>query len=116
VAPTPGLQWLVEAAEPLRAFVPHCLHAMRVPQGPRAEVCALLSAVQAGEVSAAEAIERLERAPPWGWVAMDPERKVLRALDVGDRPLAMAPRVGHHVAQVLAPAGAPRCLPAGCRA
>ena len=56
-----------------------------------------------GEVNEAEAITRLERTPQWVWVALDPESKVLLAIDVGDRTLAMAQRFVHHVAQVLAP-------------
>ena len=66
------------------------------------ELFALLSAVKNGAVSEAEAIERLERAPQWVWVAMDPESKLLLAIDVGNRTLAMAQRVVHQVAQVLA--------------
>jgi IS1 family transposase len=76
---------------------------------------ALLSAVKDGAVSAAEAIAHLERAPQWVWVAMDPESKLLLALDVGDRTLAMAQRVVHHVAQVLAPDCAPLFLTDGFR-
>jgi len=115
VDPNTVLQWLVEAAEQLRAFVQHFLHDMRVHQVQLEEVCALLSAVKAGEVSAAEAIERLERSPRWVWVAMDPERTLLLALDVGNRPLAMAQRVVHHVAQVVAPDCAPLFLTDGFR-
>ena len=76
---------------------------------------ALLSAVKDGAVSEAEAIERLERSPRWVWVAIDPESKLLLALDVGDRTLAMAQRVVHHVAQVLAPDCAPLFLTDGFR-
>jgi hypothetical protein len=65
VDPNTVLQGLVEAAEPLRAFVQHVLHDIRVHQGQRDEVFALLSAVQAGEGSAAEAMARLERSPQW---------------------------------------------------
>src|SRR5262245_43233545 len=115
VDPNTVLQWLVEAAEQLRAFVQHVLHDIRVHQVQLDEVFALLSAVQAGEVSAAEAIERLERSPQWVWVAMDPESKVLLAIDVGDRTLAMAQRLVHHVAQVLAPDCAPLFLTDGFR-
>jgi IS1 family transposase len=97
------LQWLVEAAEQLRAFSQHFLHDVRVWQVQLDELFALLSAVKAGEVSEAEAIERLERSPRWVWVAMDPESKLVLAIDVGERTLAMAQRVVHHVAQVLAP-------------
>jgi hypothetical protein len=97
------LHWLVEAAEQIRAFTQHALPDVRVRQVQLEEVFALHSAVKAGEVSAAEAIERLEHAPQWVWVAMDPESKLLLALDVGKRTRAMAQRVVHHVAQVLAP-------------
>lgn len=50
----------------------------------------MLSAVKDGEVRAAEAIERLERSPHWGWVAMDPERQVILPRAGGERTLAMA--------------------------
>ena len=46
---------------------------------------------------------------------MDPESKLLLAIDVGDRTLAMAQRVVHHVAQVLAPDCAPLFLTDGFR-
>ena len=64
---------------------------------------ALLSAVKAGEGSAADASERLERSPQWVWGAMDPESQLRLAIAVGQRTLAMAQRVVHHVAQGLAP-------------
>jgi IS1 family transposase len=75
----------------------------------------VLSAVRDGDVSASEAIERLSRSPQWVWVAMDPESKLLLTIDVGDRTLAMAQRVVHHVAQVLAPDCAPPFLTDGFR-
>jgi len=71
--------------------------------------------VKDGEVNEAEAITRLERTPQWVWVALDPESKVLLAIDVGDRSLAMAQRFVHHVAQVLAPDCAPLFLTDGFR-
>jgi hypothetical protein len=98
VDPNTVLQWLVEAAEPLRAFSRHVLHDVRVRQVQLDELFALLSAVKAGEVSAAEAIERLERSPQWVRVAMDPESQLVLAIDVGERTLALAQRVVHHVA------------------
>src|SRR4029434_4409779 len=49
------------------------------------------------------------------WVAMDPESKLLLAIDVGHRTLAMAQRVVHQVAQVLAPDCAPLFLTDGFR-
>jgi hypothetical protein len=109
------LQWLVEAAEQLQAFSRHVLHDVRVRQVQLDELFALLSAVKAREVSAAEAIERLERSPQWVWVAMDPESKLLLAIDVGERTLAMAQRVVHQMAQVLAPDCAPLFLTDGFR-
>jgi hypothetical protein len=109
------LQWLVDAAEQLQAFSRHVLHDIRVQQVQLDELFALLSAVKDGAVSEAEAIERLERSPQWVWAAMDPESKLLLALDVGDRTLAMAQRVVHHVAQVVAPDCAPLFLTDGFR-
>ena len=109
------LQWLVEAADQLRAFSRHVLHDVQVRQVQLDELFALLSAVKVGEVSEAEAIERLERSPQWVWVAMDPESKLLLAIDVGNRTRAMAQRVVRQVAQVLAPDCAPLFLTDGFR-
>src|SRR5215475_916670 len=115
VDPNTVLQWLVEAAEQLRAFSQHFLHDVRVRQVQLDELFALLSAVKAREVSETEAIERLERSPQWVWVAMDPESKLLLAINVGKRTLAMAQCFVHHVAQVLAPDCAPLFLTDGFR-
>src|SRR5712664_178004 len=103
VGPNTVLGWLVDAAEQLRAFSQHFLHDVRVRQMQLDELFALLSAVKEGAVSEADAIERLERSPQWAWVAMDPESKLLLAIDVGERTLAMAQRFVQHVTQVLAP-------------
>jgi transposase-like protein len=97
VDPNTVLQWLVEAAEQLQAFSQHFLHDLRVRQVQMDELFALLSAVKDGEVSEAEAIERLERSPQWVWVA------------------TMAQRFVHHVAQLLAPDCAPLFLTDGFR-
>jgi hypothetical protein len=115
VDPNTVLQWLVEAAAQLQAFSRHVLRDVRVRQVQLDELFALLSAVQDGAVSAADAIVRLERTPQWVWVAMDPESKLLLAFDVGDRTLALAQRVVHHVTQVLAPDCAPLFLTDGFR-
>ena len=115
VDPNTVLQWLVEAAEQLQAFSRHVLHDVRVRQVQLDELFALLSAVKDGAVSEAEAIARLERSPQWVWVAMDPESKLVLALDVGHRTLAMAQRVVHQVAQILAPDCAPLFLTDGFR-
>src|SRR5262249_1840481 len=115
VAPNTVLQWLVEAAEHLQAFSRHFLHDLHGNQVQLDALFALLNGAKDGEVSAADGVARLERAPQWVWVALDPESKVLLALDVGSRTLAMAQRVVHHVAQVLAPDCAPLFLTDGCR-
>jgi IS1 family transposase len=113
--PNTVLQWLVEAAEQLQAFARYVLPDVRVTQVQLDELFTLLSAVKAGTVSEAEAIARLERSPQWVWGAMDPESKLLLAIDVGERTLAMAQHVVHHVAQVLAPDCAPLFLTDGFR-
>jgi hypothetical protein len=95
VDPNTVLAWLVEVAEHAAAFSQYFLHDVRVTQVQLDELFALLSAVKAGKVSEAEAIERLSRSPHWIWVAMDPVTKLLLALDVGDRTRAMAQRLVH---------------------
>jgi IS1 family transposase len=102
VDPHTVLRWLVEAAAHLQAFSQYFLHDVRVTQVQLDELYALLRAVKAGEMSAAAALQRLERSPRWVWVAMDPVTKLLLARDVGVRTLAMAQRVVHQVVQVLA--------------
>ena len=79
------------------------------------ELYAVLSAVKDGAMSEAKAIKRLSRSPRWVWVAIDPVTKLLVALDVGDRTLAMAQRFVHHIVQVLAPDCAPLFVTDGCR-
>ena len=113
VDPNTVLQWLGAAADQLEAFSQYFLHDVRVTQGQLDELFALLSAVKAGKVSEAEAIERLSRSPHWIWVAMDPVTKLLLAIDVGERTLAMAQAVVHQVAQGLAPGCLPRFLTDG---
>jgi len=58
------------SAEQRRAFAQYFLHDLHLTQVQLDELYALLSAVKASEVSAAEAIERLERSPSgsgWRW-------------------------------------------------
>jgi len=107
VDPNTVLQWLVEAAEQLRAFSRAFLHDLHLTQVQLDELYAVLSAVKNRECSEAEALEHLSRSPHWVWVALDPESKLLLTLDVGERTLAMAQRVVHQVAQVFAPDCAP---------
>jgi IS1 family transposase len=115
VAPNTVLDWLVEAAEQLRAFSAYFLCEVHVQQLQLDELYAVLSAVKNREISEAKAIKRLSRSPHWVWVAMDPVTKLLVALDVGERTLAMTQRFVHHVAQVLAPDCAPLFLTDGFR-
>lgn len=113
--PNTVLGWLVEAADHLEAFSRHFLRDLDVEQVQMDELFALLSAVQDGAITKADAIKRLSRSPHWVWVAMDPVCKLLLAVDVGDRTLAMAQRLVHQVTRVLAPHCAPLFLTDGFR-
>jgi hypothetical protein len=115
VDPNPVLQWLVEAAEQLEAFSQYFLCDVHVRQLQLDELYAVLRAVKDDELGEVEAIQRLERSPYWVWTAMDPESKLLLAIDVGNRTLAMAQRFVHHVVQVLAPNCVPLFLTDGFR-
>src|SRR5712691_3337022 len=116
VDPNTVLQWLVEVADHAAAFSQYFLHDVRVTQVQLDELFALLSAVKTGEVSDAEAIQRLSRSPHWVWGALDPVTKLLLAIDVGDRTLAMAQHVVHQVVQALAPGCVPLFLTDGFKA
>src|SRR3989442_2993254 len=102
VDPNTVLHWLVEAAEQLRAFSCYFLCEVHVRQLQLDELYAVLSAVKNGEMREAEAIHRLSRSPHWVWTAIDPVTKLLLAIDVGPRTLAMAQCVVHQVARLLA--------------
>jgi hypothetical protein len=71
----------------------------------------VIRALRTGQISAGDAIKRLEPGRPWGWTAIDPVSKLLLAIAVGPRTLEMAQRVVHHVVGVLAPG----CVPAWLR-
>jgi IS1 family transposase len=107
VDPNTVLQWLVEAAEQLRAFSAYFLCDLHLEQLQLDELYAVLRDRKAGEISDEEAIQRLERSPYWVWTAMDPQSKLLVVMDVGPRTLAMTQRVVHRVSGVVAPG----CLP-----
>jgi IS1 family transposase len=79
------------------------------------ELYALLDQIQSGEVTAAEAVAQLQRPHRWVWVAMDPVSKLLVAVIVGDRSLAMAQTLVHAVVRVLAPGAVPLFLTDGLR-
>ena len=113
VDPNTVLAWLIEVADHATAFSRYFLHDVRVTQVQLDELFALLSAVKMGEVSAAEAVERLARSPHWVWAAIDPVTKLPLTVDVGDRTRAMAQRVVHQVVQVVAPGCVPLFLTDG---
>jgi IS1 family transposase len=103
VDPNTVLAWLMEVANHAAAFSRYCLHDVRATQVQLDELFALVSAVEVGDVSDAEAIQRLSRSPHWIWGAIDPVTKLLLTIDGGDRTLAVAQCVVHQVVQVLAP-------------
>jgi len=113
VDPNTVLHWLVEAAEQLRTFSAYFLCDLHVRQLQLDELYAVLRGVKDGEISEEHAINCLARSRHWVWTAIDPESKLLLAMDVGERTLAMAQRMVHHVAQVLAPDCAPLFLTDG---
>jgi hypothetical protein len=63
VDPNTVLGWLIEAAEHLEAFSHYFLR--DVAQVQMDELFALLSAVKDGEITEAQAIQRLSRSPHW---------------------------------------------------
>ena len=113
VDPNTILQWLVEAAEQLKALSASFLCNVHVNQLQLDELYAVLRGASNGEISEDNAIKRLERARHWVWTVIDPERKLLLAMDSGPRTLEMAQRVVHQVAQYLAPHCIPLCLSDG---
>ena len=115
VAPNTVLQWLVAAAEQLRAFSAYFLCALHLEQLQLDELYAVLRDLKTGVISDDEAIQRLERSPAWVWTAMDSTSKLLVVVDVGSRTLAMAQRVVHQVTQVLAPDCVPLFLTDGLK-
>jgi IS1 family transposase len=96
-----------EAAAHLAAFSHSLLHDVHVHQVQFDELCAWLSESKAERESETETSEPLRRSPHWIWAALDPVSKVLLALEGGERTLAMAQWLVHHVVQILAPG----CLP-----
>jgi hypothetical protein len=77
------LQWLVEVADHAAACSRYFLHDVQVNQVQLDALLALRSAVKDGEVTEAEAMQRLSRSPHWVWVAMDPESKLILTINVG---------------------------------
>jgi IS1 family transposase len=115
IDPNTVLQWLVEAAEQLKTFSAYFLCDMHINQLQLDELYAVLRGVKEGEISAKQAIKRLERSRHWVWTAIDPESKLLLVIDSGPRTLAMAQRVVHQVVGVLAPGCVPLFLTDGLK-
>jgi IS1 family transposase len=113
VDPNTVLQWLVEAAEQLKAFTSYFLCDVHVGQVQLDELYAVLHDVKDGALSEEDAIRRLERSSDWVWTAMDPESTLLLVIDVGTRTLAMAQSVVQQVVQVIAPDWIPLFLTDG---
>src|SRR4029450_7030492 len=110
VDPNTVLAWVVEVADHAAAFSQYFLHAVRATQVQLDELFARLRAVKAGE-----AIQLLSRSPHWVWAALDPVTKLLLAIEVGERTLAMAQRLVHQVTRVLAPDCVPLFLTDGVK-
>jgi hypothetical protein len=113
INPNTVLSWLVDAAVHLHAFAVSFLYALHLNQVQLDALYAVLSAVRDGDVSAAEAIERLSRSPYWVWTAIDPETTLLLSVQVGDRTLAMAQAVLHQSTQLVVPGCVPLFLSDG---
>src|SRR5215475_2557027 len=116
VDPNTVLVWLSEAADQLEAFSHHLLRAVHVKHVQLDELCAWVSKIKMGQVRATETNKPSPRSPAWVWVAMEPVSKLLLALEVGQRTLAMAQQLVHRVMQVRAPGGLPVFLTAGLQA
>jgi IS1 family transposase len=115
VDPNTVLAWLSEAADHLKAFSRTLLHEVHVNQVQLDELFAVVSEAQAGERRATAASESLPHSARWVWVAIDPLSKLLLALEVGERTLAMAQQLVHQVRQVLAPGCVPLFLSDGLK-
>ena len=113
VDPNTVRQWLVAAADQLRACSHDFLHDLHLTQIQLDELYAVLRALKEGTLSEDEALARLSRSPHWVWGAIDPVTKLWLAINVGARPLAMAQCVVHQVVQGLAPDCVPLFLTDG---
>jgi transposase-like protein/IS1 family transposase len=114
IDPNTVLQWLVEAAEQLKAFSAYCLHDLHLNHVQLDELSAILSAVRDSDLSEDEAIERLSTSPLWVWTAIDPASKLMLSAQPGERSLEMAQAVLHQITQLLAPGCIPLFVSDGC--
>jgi IS1 family transposase len=112
VGPNTVLHWVTEVGDRAAAVSQYSLRDVPSTQVQLDELFALLSARKAGEVSEEEPLAHLSRSS-WVWVALDPVTKLVLAIEVGERTLAMAQCLVHHVAQVVAPDCVPLFLTDG---
>ena len=89
----------MEAAEPLQALTNSFLCDVHVRQLQLDEFYAVLRGVKNGEISEANALQRLEPSRPGVWTAIDPVSTLFLALEVGPRTVAMAQHGVHRVGQ-----------------
>jgi transposase-like protein len=92
------LRWLLEAAAHSEVVLGYMMHHVHLEQVQMDELYALLSGLRG---------EGEERGKCWVWAAIDPVSKLLLAIEVGDRGLAVAQRLVHGVMIVLAPGVVP---------
>jgi IS1 family transposase len=116
VDPNTVLAWVSAAAAQTQAFSRYQLHDLEVGQIQLDELCAWLGNAKAGQGRDGEALEPCSRSPSWVRAAIDPVSKLLLALDVGERTLAMAQQLIHQVMQLLAPGCIPLFLTDGFKA
>jgi hypothetical protein len=84
------LAWVSEAAAHIQTFSRYRLHDLEVSQIQLDELFAWRSNAKADQGSDGKALEPSQPSPYWVWAAIDPVSKLLLALDVGERTLAMA--------------------------
>ena len=96
VDPNTVLHWLVEAADQLQAFTRYFLCDVHVTQLQLDELYAVIRDLKGGAISEADALERLELSRPWVWTAIDPVSKLILAIEVGPRTVAMAAGLTDH--------------------
>jgi IS1 family transposase/transposase-like protein len=106
VEPDVVLSWLVEASKHSEAVSRYMLHDLHLSRVQMDELYALLGGMKVvedeGEEEDKEGVQR-SRLHSWLWSGIDPESKLLLAVEVGDRTLDMAQRLVHWIAETLAP-------------
>lgn len=97
------LSWLAEAADHAETVSCCLLHDLEVEQVQLDELFALIGEHRAGQIDEQDIVKRLARRPRWVWAAIDPVSKLWIHVAIGDRCLAMAQQLVHHVVRRLAP-------------